>query len=55
MMVNNFEEFRRHLDHKIICVRCGDPISWGSLIHEDCSEVLQNYDKDAELKIKYPS
>lgn len=50
MSVNNFEELKEHLGHKIVCVSYGSPIVNVSIECEDCFEVLLSFDKPNKSK-----
>jgi hypothetical protein len=51
MSVNNYQNLRRHIGHRIVCVCYGcygeakDPENV-AIECEDCGEVLLDYDKD---------
>lgn len=48
MSAFNYEELKRHVGHKIVCVAYGDPEEPANVAIEceDCGEVLLDYDRD---------
>jgi len=44
MGVSNFEELRKHIGHKIVCVCYGNPPQNTAIECETCNEVLLDFD-----------
>ena len=54
MAVSNYEELSSHVGHKIECVYYGDgkEIVNVSLECTDCNEVIMDFDKPDEIKVR---